>query len=69
MRALMTQKSCAAGMRMAKLGNHLKGSIVCGQCNKHTDLASLETESLGNCEFCNKLLLQIKHKSTKKPIQ
>ena len=28
MRALMTQKSCAAGMRMAKLGNHLKGSIV-----------------------------------------
>ena len=24
-RALMTQKSCAVGMRNAKLGNHLKG--------------------------------------------
>ena len=28
MRALMTQKSCAVGMRMAKLGNHFKGNIV-----------------------------------------
>ena len=26
-RALMTQKSCAVGMRNAKLGNHLKAEI------------------------------------------
>ena len=26
-RTLMTQKSCAVGMRNAKLGNHLKGFL------------------------------------------
>ena len=27
-RALVTQKSCAVGMRNAKLGNHLKGPVI-----------------------------------------
>ena len=31
MRALTTQKSCAVGMRNAKLGNHLKGHVT--PCN------------------------------------
>ena len=29
LRALMTQKSCAVGMRNAKLGNHPKNVVYC----------------------------------------
>ena len=33
-RALMTQKSCAVGMRNAKLGNHLKFPYSCNEAFK-----------------------------------
>ena len=36
-RALMTQKSCAVGMRNAKPGNHLKETSR-AYLNKHVDL-------------------------------
>ena len=31
LRELMTQKSCAVGMRNAKLGNHLKKAVIRSQ--------------------------------------
>ena len=70
MRALMTQNSCAVGMRNAKIGNHLNNSIA--------ELIRTLTKSCNLCHcftvftrYSNlrPIVLRIKHeRSTKQPV-